>query len=344
MGKISLLDCTLRDGGYLIDWEFGKDIIVNVFEQLVSAQVDIIEIGFLNDSRDFDENRTIMPNTQSIKKIFGKLNKGNSMVVAMIDYGTCDICNIQPCNETCIDGIRVIFKEEKMVQALEYCRKIKNLGYKVFAQLVSVTTYTDKKFLELTKIINKIEPYAISIVDTYGLLNMSNFIHIVDILDNNLKKTIALGYHSHNNLQMGYANGIAFIEKRIQRDILIDGTLFGMGKNAGNTPIELLAMYLNENREAAYNIGQILETIESDIMGFYKKVQWGYNLFYFVSSLTKCHPNYVSYLVDKRTLSMKEITELLGSICDEKKLLYEEKYIEKKYFEYQNMELNDEDF
>lgn len=343
MGKIRLLDCTLRDGGYRIDWEFGKNVIANIFEGLVSARVDIIEIGFLDDSRKFDENRTIMPNTQSLNKIFGKLRTGNSMVVAMIDYGTCDICNIQPCSETCIDGIRVIFKEEKMVQALEYCGKLKKLGYKVFVQLVSVTTYTDDKLLELCKIANEVEPYAVSIVDTYGLLYMSGLLHIADVLHSNLKENIVLGYHGHNNFQMGYANGITFIEKRLQRDILIDGTLYGMGKSAGNTPIELLAMYLNETRKAAYDIGRILETIESDIMGFYKKVEWGYSLPYFAAALTKCHPDYVSYLMDKEILSMKAMIELMGSICDEKKLSYNETYIENKYLEYQNMKFSNKE-
>ena len=123
MAKRELLDCTLRDGGYVNDWEFGHDKIVEIFKRLVSSGVEYIEVGFLDDRRKFDINRTIMPNTQAINKIFGGLNKGNSTVLAMIDYGTCSIDHIQPCKDTFIDGIRVIFKEHLMYDALAFCKQ-----------------------------------------------------------------------------------------------------------------------------------------------------------------------------------------------------------------------------
>ena len=84
MKQVKLLDCTLRDGGYVNDWEFGHDNIVTIFERLISAGVDILEIGFLDDRRTFDRNRTIMPTTQCADQIFGKLDKGNTMIVAML--------------------------------------------------------------------------------------------------------------------------------------------------------------------------------------------------------------------------------------------------------------------
>ena len=69
-----LLDCTLRDGGYLNDWEFGHDSIVNIFERLVSTNVEVIEIGFLDERRPFDINRSIMPDTSCVEKIYGRVN------------------------------------------------------------------------------------------------------------------------------------------------------------------------------------------------------------------------------------------------------------------------------
>lgn len=282
-----------------------------------------------------------MPNTDAINTIYGKLEKRNTMTVAMIDYGKCDIENIRPCSETCIDGIRVIFKEKIMHEALEYCREIKNLGYKVFVQLVSVTTYTEKKLLELIDIVNEIKPYAVSMVDTYGLLHMGHLMKIADILDANLSKDIMMGYHAHNNFQMGYANGITFIDREFDRDILVDGTLYGMGKSAGNTPLELLAMHLNNQHNRNYDISQILEAIECNIIELYNIYGWGYSLFYYVASFTECHPNYVSYLMNKKTLSMKSIIEILSALKKEKKLLYDERYIEEKYIEYQNVECDD---
>ena len=158
MSKIKLLDCTLRDGGYVNDWKFGHDNIESIFERLVEAGVDVIEIGFLDDRRPFDIERSIMPDTDSVEKIYGNLDRKQAQIVGMIDYGTCDISNIKPCSESYIDGIRVIFKKGIMHEAMEYCRAIKKLGYKVYSQLVSITSYTDEDLLELISLVNDVKP------------------------------------------------------------------------------------------------------------------------------------------------------------------------------------------
>ena len=139
MGKVSLLDCTLRDGGYVNDWNFGHDNLVSIFERVVDAGTDIIEIGFLDDRRPFDMNRSIMPDTDCVEKIYGNLDRKNTKVFVMIDYGTCSLEHIRPCSESWLDGIRVIFKKHLRVEALAFCAELKKLGYIVFAQLVSVT-------------------------------------------------------------------------------------------------------------------------------------------------------------------------------------------------------------
>ena len=80
-GNRYLLDCTLRDGGYLNDWEFGHDNMVNIFDRVVSSGTDVIEIGFLDDRRAFDMNRSIMPSTDCVEKIYGRLDRKDTMVV-----------------------------------------------------------------------------------------------------------------------------------------------------------------------------------------------------------------------------------------------------------------------
>ena len=140
IGSIRLLDCTLRDGGYLNDWNFGKENILYLFRRLVHSNVDVIEVGFLDDRRLFDQERTINPDTESYDKIFAGVDRGNAMVVGMIDFGTCKIENIKPCSESYLDGIRVIFKKDKMYPAMAFCKQLKALGYQVFSQLVSVTS------------------------------------------------------------------------------------------------------------------------------------------------------------------------------------------------------------
>lgn len=343
MSNIKLLDCTLRDGGYINDWEFGHDNIVSIFERLVSAKIDIIEVGFLDDRRKFDINRTIAPNTQGVDEIFNGLDKGNAIIVGMIDYGTCAIENLSKCEDSFLDGIRVIFKKHIKEEAIAFCKQVKDLGYKVFTQAVSITSYSDKEMLELIDLVNDLEPYAVSIVDTYGLLHKNHLMHYFELLDHNLTPDIGVGYHSHNNFQLGYANCIEMLEAKTNRIVLVDGSLFGMGKCAGNTPLELLAMHLNDSYCKDYDVSQMLEAIDVNIMNEFSKQPWGYTMGYYVCAANDCHPNYVSYLRCKHTLSIKSINEILETITEEKKLMYDKDYIENLYIEYQKKDFNDEE-
>lgn len=341
MATIKLLDCTLRDGGYLNDWEFGYDEIITVFERLVSAGIDIIEIGFLDERRTYDKNRTILPDVLSVNRTFDGMDKKDAMVVGMIDYGTCSIEKVIPKKDSFLDGIRVIFKKHIMNEALDFCSQLKGLGYKVFVQAVSVTSYNDEEFAILLNRVNEVVPYAFSIVDTYGLLHKNQLIHYFELADKALVEEISLGYHSHNNFQLGYANCIELTEKKISRNLLLDGSLYGMGKGAGNTPIELLAMYMRENYGAGYHLSQLLEAIDVTIMDCYRTTPWGYGLKFFIAASNDCHPNYVAALMEKKKLSVKSVNEILQTIPKEKKLLYDSGLIAELYEEYQAISCDD---
>lgn len=344
MNNFKLLDCTLRDGGYINDWEFGHNTLIHVFERVASADIDFIEIGFLDQRRIFDMNRSIMPDTESVSKIYGSLSKRNTEVVGMIDFGTCEINHIQPRSESFLDGIRVIFKKHIKKEALEFCKQLKELGYKVFTQAVSITSYNDEELKELIDLVNEVKPYAVSIVDTYGLLHKNLLFHYYEMMNQYLVDEVGIGYHSHNNFQLGYANCIELMNKHDagKRMLLFDGSVFGMGKGAGNAPLELLAMYMNENYGKHYDISQLLEIIDVNIMEIYKRTPWGYSMKFFIASSNDCHPNYVSYLLDKKTLSVKSINEILKSLAGNKKLLYDQSYIESLYVDYQNNFCQDE--
>jgi len=247
--NIKLLDCTLRDGGYNNDWDFGNDLLLSIYERSLASGVDFIELGFIDDRRSFDSNRSIFPDTVSISKIWGHIDKGNTKIVGMIDFGTCDIHNIQPCEDSYLDGIRVIFKMELMHEALAYCAQLRELGYLVFAQGVSFTTYTHEKLAEIVGLINQLNPYAFAIVDTYGLMDINLIAQYYEYLDRHLAPSISIGFHAHNNFQLAFANCMELARKHGQnpRPLLLDGSIYGMGKGAGNAPLELLITSMNEN-------------------------------------------------------------------------------------------------
>lgn len=340
--NVKMLDCTLRDGGYINDWEFGHGVIVGMYKRLDEAGVDYIEIGFLDDRRNFDINRTIIPNTESINKIFGSIEKKNAIPVAMIDFGTCSLDSIGPADETFIEGIRVIFKKEKIDQALPFCKAIKEKGYKLFIQAISITAYSDIEMLEYVQKINEIKPYAFSIVDTYGLLDDKSLTRYFRLIDNNLDPEIKMGYHDHNNFQLAYSNTCKFLAFDTDRELVGDSSVYGMGKSAGNCATELLAMHLNDYYHKHYKLSDIMECVDSYMMPIYQKKYWGYKYDFYISAMHKVHPNYVSDLLRKKTLSISSINEILSSIPEGKKLLYDSELSKELYLRYQKHSINDE--
>ena len=333
MKRINLLDCTLRDGGYVNDWRFGYTNIVSLFERLVDANVDIIEVGFLDDRRPFDIDRTIFPDTKSADIIYGSLDKKQSLIVGMIDYGTCAIENLAPCEETCLDGIRVIFKKGKMYPAMEFCRQVKALGYKVFSQLVSVTSYSDEELLELIDLVNDVKPYAVSMVDTYGLMDNEWLLHLYQLLDDHVNQDTLIGFHAHNNFQLGYSNALAFLKYEGKHDVIVDGTLYGMGKSAGNDPIELVAMTLNNRYQGTYRIDPMLEAINESVMDYYIKTPWGYKIFFYLCAKNQCHPNYLTDFKKEENLSVSMIDDLLSTIEPKEKKLLFDRSVGKQYYD-----------
>lgn len=341
MNNKGLLDCTLRDGGYVNDWNFGHSVIVSTYKRLDDAGVEFIEVGFLDERRPFDLNRTISPNTQGFNEIFKGVEKKHAIPVAMIDFGTCGIDNIQNSCDTFIEGIRVIFKKEKIKDALPFCKAIKEKGYKLFIQAISITSYSDVEMLNYVKDINDIEPYAFSIVDTYGLLDdrlLKNYFYLID---KNLSPRIKIGYHAHNNFQLAFSNSMIFLALETNRDIVVDSTVYGMGKSAGNTATELIALHMNERYGCKYNINQVLEIFDTDLMPIYERNFWGYKYNFYISARHKCHPNYVTYLLNKKTLSITSINDILCKIQESKKLYYDEPLIESLYIQYQSSIIDD---
>ena len=340
MGKIQLLDCTLRDGGYINDWRFGEECIKNFSRKIAMTGVEIVEIGFIKGDT-FDPNRSLFPDVESIGPMIEPKVPG-LMYVGMLDMSApIPLERITPCNKTSIDGIRVIFKKNKIEEAFIYCKRIKELGYKLFVNFVGTDLYSDEEFIEGIKKFNPLEPYAMSIVDSFGLIKRKHFLRLVYLADNNMLPGIVLCYHAHNNLQQAFGNAEAIVELNLKRDVCIDACVFGMGRGAGNLNLELFAEYMNENYNTHYRVEPMLELMDEYLSEIYKSRYWGYSLPLYLSASTGCHPNYAIYLAEKNTLPVKSFNELLRSIPDSEKANFSRDKAEKYYQEYQQNYVED---
>ena len=246
MGNVYLLDCTLRDGGYINNWEFGFKGINAIIRKLEQTGIEMIEVGFLKGDS-YDQNKSLFPDVKSIINVLPHKEDGITYVGMLDMSAPIPLDRITQNNGKSIDGIRVIFKKNKIEEAYEACKHIKFAGYKVFVNFVSTDAYTDQEFIEGIEKFNVLAPDGVTIVDTFGMIKRKHFKRLIAIADNNLDPEIMLCYHAHNNLQQAYGNAEAMVEMNLSRDIVIDACVFGMGRGAGNLNLELFAEYMNDN-------------------------------------------------------------------------------------------------
>lgn len=342
MGRTFLLDCTLRDGGYINDWMFGEETIKGFHKKISQTGIEIFEVGFMKGDK-YDPNKSVFPDVNSIKNVITPKNP-NLKYVGMLDMSApLPKERITPNDGTSIDGIRVIFKKNKIKEAFEYCDYIQKQGYFISVNFVGTDLYSDQEFIEGIKLFNQLNPYAVSIVDSFGLIKRKQFLRLAYIADNNLKPEIILAYHAHNNLQLAFGNAEALVEMNLKRDLIIDACVFGMGRGAGNLNLELFAEYMNENYDTHYKIEPMLEIMDEYLNDIYAKKQWGYSLPYYLSASMHCHPNYAVYLNEKNSLTVKSFNEILKSIPEDEKANFSKEKAEKYYREYQEQFVDDKE-
>lgn len=341
MSKIKLLDCTLRDGGYINDWKFGNHTIKNILCKLVESGADYIEVGFLRDCQ-YDSEKSLFNCCAELAGILPKQRK-NTKFTLMALHNKYDISKLEPYDGQTIDAIRVTFHDYDIDEGLAYIQKVIEKGYKVFANPINIMGYSDTMILELLQKVNKIHPYAFSIVDTFGSMMREDLQRIYSLVEHNLSKDIVIGLHLHENLALSYSLAQDFINmKASERECVIDASMLGMGRAPGNLCMELIMDYMNKKQEGNYNTNPVLDGIDDHIAALKRIEPWGYNTAYAISAKFNLHRNYAEFLLDKGRLRAKQINQILGSIEEHKKTAYDEGYIENLYRSFQNNEINDD--
>ena len=334
MNKIHVLDCTLRDGGYCNEWRFGFDNAKRITSGLVESNIEIIECGFITNKVSYDPDVTKFTTIEEITDIIPK-NRAGRVFVAMMNYGEYNVDDLPAYDGSSIDGIRVAYHKKNRYEALELCKKIKEKGYLVFIQAMVSLSYSDEEFLEMIKIVNELEPYAFYIVDSFGMMKGKDLTRLFYMVEHNLKDKIWIGFHSHNNMQLAYSNAQRLTTVQTSRNLIIDSSIMGMGRGAGNLNTELFIEYLNENAGKKYDIKPVLNIMDKILSRFYETNYWGYSLPNYISASHNAHPNYAGYLDAKKTLTYEDMNNIFDMMDDDKKVSYDKKYIEELYLKYQ---------
>ncbi len=301
MGKIGLLDCTLRDGGNVNNCLFGAENINDIISGLIDTGVNIIEIGFLRDET-YNPDRSVYAHREDIESVLQNVRYNNQKVrfAVMIEQQetvekTFPLKKVAALKDCGIDLIRVTAWERLLEEHLEYCKKVSDMGIKISVQPTNVSDYTDERFIKLLEMVNEIHPYSFYIVDTFGTELPGKVRHLADMADKILLPDIILGYHGHNNKMQSLACLEAILGMNMRRDLLCDASIGGMGKGPGNLQTEVAADVLNVERNGDYNVERLFSIYEKNVARFNEETPWGYSLYYFIGSHNLATQNYASY-------------------------------------------------
>lgn len=340
MNHAKLLDCTLRDGAYLIDKKFGDTSIYGIINGLVNTGIELIEIGFLQDDG-FGEGKTVYKNSKDAEKYVPEDKRG-SLFTVLADYSRYSIENLDEYTGKSFDAVRACFFKKERYDVIEFCKEVKRKGYKLFVQPVDILGYTDVELIEFIELVNSIEPYCFSIVDTFGSMYVEDLRRIYELINHNLVKNCKIGFHSHNNMQMSSALSQEFLRMTYgQRKVVVDATISGMGRGAGNTPTELVAQYMVSKLGYTYDIDALLDIIDEYMDNIRSKCSWGYDTNYFIAGAYSAHVNNITYLKKKNSIRYKDTRYILNKIGAIPRKRYHYDLLESTYLEYLNSEIDD---
>lgn len=331
MNDVRLLDCTLRDGGYINNWNFGHDAIAGIKEGLEKAGVDIIELGFLR-TGDVNEDRSVYASGRDIRRITGSKKEG-VLYSAMIEAGEKErlypVERLGNPEESGLDYVRVCLWKRLMKEHLDYCKEIVKRGYRVSIQPTAAHQYSEDEFMELLKRSNDVRPYAFYVVDTWGTLSSGQIMRYFELADKYLDSPIKIGYHGHNNKMQALSCAEAVLKMKLNRGICLDASIMGMGRGIGNLNLEVIMEHLNRHYGKKYDYLLIAKLYQRYLKTFYKQAPWGYSMYHFLSALYCCSPDYASYFRLKGYGEAQFLTFLKG-LKPEEKAVFDAELVESR--------------
>lgn len=322
MDAIGMLDCTLRDGGWVNQFGFGTEMMRSILDAVEHSGIEYVELGYLNAQNGSAEGRSEYSDTKAIDNMMFNHRKCVSMTyLVMIDYGKYPAVKLPGVQDTEIDGIRLCFHQKDAREAIQMGQEILEKGYQLMLQPMVSTRYTDETFKELILYAQeKLKGLsAFYLVDSFGSMGLEEVVQRLLLADSCLKEEISLGLHTHNHQQLSFQHAAAALRLGLNRKLMIDGTLAGMGKGPGNMPTEDFAEYLNQNYGKTYDLERLRAAAEGMISPMKKNYFWGYRPEFFLSAKYCLSPSYAKWYMDKYHLPIETVNELLLRIPEEKK-------------------------
>jgi 4-hydroxy 2-oxovalerate aldolase len=280
-----ILDCTIRDGGLVNNWDFSEEFVKNLYYGLNQAGVEYMEIGYKNSPKLLKGADQAGPwrflDDDFLRKVIPE--KLNTKLSALVDIGRVDESDILPRSESMLDLIRVACYSRDVDKAIELIHMFHERGYETTINIMALSNVMENELVEAFKLIKNSPVDIVYVVDSFGSLDHTDIDYLVDKFKKYLPNK-KLGIHAHNNMQLAFSNTLCAANKGVE---FLDSSVYGMGRAAGNCNTELLISHLKNSK---YNLRPVIDIIERYMLDMRNKWEWGYLIPYMLTGSFDEHP------------------------------------------------------
>ncbi len=284
--EIKVLDCTIRDGGLINKHDFSHEFVRKVYKAVSHAGVDYMEIGYKNSKELFSPKEYgawKFCDDEDIRQVIKGIEPGTKISV-MVDVGRVNLDDVKPEAESPVDMIRVASYVKDIDKAIYMVNHFADKGYETTINIMAISRDQGPALEEgLEQIEKESKAKVIYIVDSFGALYQETSEYLVKLFKKILK-TKEVGFHGHNHLQLAFGNTIEAI---IHNANYLDATVYGIGRAAGNCPLELLIGFLKNPK---FDLRPILDLISNEFIPLREKIEWGYIIPYAIAGIMNEHP------------------------------------------------------
>jgi 4-hydroxy 2-oxovalerate aldolase len=302
---MKILDCTLRDGGYYTSWDFDQHLVDNYFKSLNHLPVDYLEIGYRSQPMKEYLGEYFYSPLYVIEKIKSISNKKLVIILNEKDVTVEQLPQLLTPIQNLITMVRLAIDPKNLKRALVLAEGVKKLGFEVGFNVMYMSTWKEQEeFQQDLKFVDGIADYFY-MVDSFGGVYPSDVINTINMVRE--KTSVPLGFHGHNNMELALINTLTALEHGVE---IVDATITGMGRGAGNLKTELLLTVLNSKELIDLDFNP-LGVVVDDFTRLKQKHDWGTNLPYMVSGANSLPQKDVMEWVSKRFYSFNSIIRAL---------------------------------
>jgi len=304
---MKLLDCTIRDGGYYTNWDFSDQMVSTYIKTFNELPIDYLEVGYRSKPQQGYLGKYFYCPTYVLKELKANTNKKLVIILNEKDVKAEDAEELLVPIRDYVSMVRMAIDPKNFRRALVLATEVKRLGFEMAFNVMYMSTWKEEKdFLELIPEVDKIADYFY-MVDSFGGVYPDDVREIMALLRS--KTQVKLGFHGHNNLEMALANTLVAIEEGID---IVDATVTGMGRGAGNLKTELLLTVLQSQNKLNFDYNPLTKVVD-DFTKLQNAYDWGPNLPYMVSGANSLPQKQVMEWVSKRYYSFNSIIRALNN-------------------------------